>query len=60
MTLIGEVFVADVLGKAVLDPVGEEIGKLRDIAVVGGGGIPGRRACCWKRGKRSSTSRGRT
>ena len=27
MTLIGEVFVADVLGKAVLDPVGEEIGR---------------------------------
>ena len=40
MTLIGEVFVADVLGKAVLDPVGEEIGKLRDIAVVGGGRYP--------------------
>ena len=40
MTLIGAVFVADVLGKAVLDPVGEEIGKLRDIAVVGGGRYP--------------------
>lgn len=40
MTLIGEVFVADVLGKTVLDPVGEEIGKLRDIAVVGGGRYP--------------------
>ncbi|MBI5342636.1 MAG: magnesium transporter [Deltaproteobacteria bacterium] len=40
MTLIGEVFVADVLGKAVLDPLGEEIGKLRDIAVEGGSPFP--------------------
>jgi sporulation protein YlmC with PRC-barrel domain len=40
MTLIGEVFVADVLGKAVLDPVGEEIGTLRDIAVEGGAPFP--------------------
>ena len=40
MTLIGEVFVADVLGKPVLDPVGEEIGRLRDIAVEGGGPFP--------------------
>jgi CBS domain-containing protein len=40
MTLIGEVFVADVLGKAVLDPLGEEIGKVRDIAVEGGSPFP--------------------
>jgi sporulation protein YlmC with PRC-barrel domain len=40
MALVGEVFVADVIGKPVLDPVGEEIGKLRDIAVVGGGPFP--------------------
>ena len=40
MALVGEVFVADVLGKPVLDPSGEEIGKLRDIAVVGGGPFP--------------------
>lgn len=40
MTLVGEVFVADVLRKPVLDPLGEEIGKLRDIAVVGGGRFP--------------------
>lgn len=40
MTLIGEVFVADVIGKAVLDPTGEEVGKLRDIVVVGGGRYP--------------------
>lgn len=40
MTLIGEVFVADVLGKTVLDPLGEEIGKLRDIAVEGGSPFP--------------------
>ena len=40
MALVGEVFVADVLGKPVLDPSGEEIGNLRDIAVVGGGTFP--------------------
>ncbi len=40
MTLIGEVFVADVIGKPVLDPTGEEIGRLRDIAVEGGGPLP--------------------
>lgn len=40
MTLIGDVFVGDVLGKPVLDPTGEEIGKLRDIAVEGGGPFP--------------------
>lgn len=40
MTLIGEVFVADVLGKMVLDPMGEEIGKLHDIAVEGGSPFP--------------------
>ncbi|MEW6719897.1 MAG: PRC-barrel domain-containing protein, partial [Thermodesulfobacteriota bacterium] len=36
MALIGEVFVADILGKTVLDPRGEEIGKVRDIAVEAG------------------------
>ena len=40
MALIGEVFVADVLGKAVLDPRGEEIGRVRDIAVEGGSPFP--------------------
>ena len=40
MALVGELFVADVLGKPVLDPMGEEIGRLRDIAVVGGGPFP--------------------
>ena len=40
MTLIGEVFVGDVIGKPVLDPVGEEMGRLRDIAVEGGGPLP--------------------
>lgn len=40
MTLIGEVFVADVLGKTVLDPLGEEIGTLRDIAVESGSPFP--------------------
>lgn len=40
MALIGEVFVADILGKAVLDPRGEEIGRVRDIAVEGGSPFP--------------------
>ena len=40
MTLIGEVYVADVLGKTVLDPLGEEIGTLRDIAVEVGSPFP--------------------
>jgi CBS domain-containing protein/sporulation protein YlmC with PRC-barrel domain len=40
MALIGEVFVADILGKAVLDPRGEEIGRVRDIAVEGGSTFP--------------------
>ncbi len=40
MTLIGEVFAADVLGKTVLDPAGDEIGRLRDIVVAGGGPFP--------------------
>ena len=40
MSLIGEVFVGDVLGKSVLDPAGEEMGKVRDIAVEGGGTFP--------------------
>ncbi len=40
MALIGEVFVADILGKTVLDPRGEEIGKVRDIAVEAGVRFP--------------------
>jgi CBS domain-containing protein/sporulation protein YlmC with PRC-barrel domain len=40
MALIGEVFVGDILGKAVLDPRGEEIGRVRDIAVEGGSPFP--------------------
>ncbi len=40
MALIGEVFVADILGKPVLDPRGEEIGKVKDIAVEAGVRFP--------------------
>ncbi len=41
MALIGEVFVADILGKTVLDPRGEEIGgAVRDIAVEAGVRFP--------------------
>jgi sporulation protein YlmC with PRC-barrel domain len=40
MALIGEVFVADILGKNVLDPRGEEIGRVKDIAVDAGVRFP--------------------
>lgn len=40
MALIGEVFVGDILGKVVLDPRGEEIGRVRDVAVEGGARFP--------------------
>jgi len=40
MALIGEAFVADILGKVVLDPRGEEIGRVRDIAVEAGSRFP--------------------
>ncbi len=40
MALIGEVFVADILGKAVLDPRGDEIGRVLDIAVEAGAPFP--------------------
>ena len=36
MALIGEVYVGDILGKVVLDPRGEEIGRVRDIAIEAG------------------------
>ena len=40
MALIGEVYVGDILGKVVLDPRGEEIGRVRDIAVEAGARFP--------------------
>jgi magnesium transporter len=40
MALIGEVFVADIIGKPVLDPRGEEIGRVRDVAVEAGALFP--------------------
>ena len=40
MALIGEVYVGDILGKVVLDPRGEEIGRVRDIAVEAGVRFP--------------------
>ena len=40
MALIGEVYVGDILGKVVLDPRGEEIGRVQDIAVEAGARFP--------------------
>ena len=40
MAFIGEVFVGDILGKVVLDPRGEEIGHVKDIAVEAGARFP--------------------
>ena len=40
MALIGEVYVGDILGKIVLDPRGEEIGRVQDIAVEAGARFP--------------------
>ena len=40
MALIGEVFVGDILGKTVLDPRGEELGRVRDVAVEAGARFP--------------------
>jgi magnesium transporter len=40
MALIGEVYVGDILGKVVLDPRGEEIGRVRDIVVEAGARFP--------------------
>lgn len=40
MPLFGEVFVSEILKKPVLDPKGEEIGKVKDIVVVKGEPLP--------------------
>jgi len=40
MPLFGEVFVSEILNKPVLDPKGEEIGKVKDIVVVKGEPLP--------------------
>jgi len=51
MTLIGEVFVGDVLGKPVLDPAGEEVGRLHDVVVEGGTPYPRATGLVLARGK---------
>lgn len=40
MPLFGELFLSDILGKPVLDPKGEELGKLKDICVIKGEPLP--------------------
>jgi magnesium transporter len=40
MPLFGELFVGDILKKPVLDPKGEELGRVRDMAIVRGEPLP--------------------
>jgi len=40
MSFFGEVFCSEIIGKSVLDPKGEEIGKVRDLAIVKGEPLP--------------------
>jgi CBS domain-containing protein len=40
MSLFGELFLGNIIGKPVLDPRGEEIGRLRDVAIVKGEPLP--------------------
>jgi magnesium transporter len=40
MPLFGELFLSEILGKPVLDPKGEELGRLRDVSVVKGVSLP--------------------
>jgi len=40
MPFFGELFVSEILRKPVLDPKGEELGKVRDIVVVRGEAFP--------------------
>ncbi len=40
MPLFGELFISEILGKPVLDPVGEEIGTLKDAVIVKGDPLP--------------------
>jgi CBS domain-containing protein len=52
MALVGEIYVADVLGKAVLDPTGEEIGRVNDLVVEAGSPYPRAAALLVEKGKR--------
>lgn len=40
MPLFGELFLSDILKKPVLDPKGEELGKVKDVAIVRGEPLP--------------------
>lgn len=52
MPFFGELFVSDILKKPVLDPKGEEIGKVRDIVVIKGEPFPKVSALIVERKKR--------
>lgn len=40
MPLFGELFLSDILGNPVLDPKGEELGRLKDISIIKGEHLP--------------------
>lgn len=51
MPLFGEIFASDVLKKPVLDPKGEELGRIRDIEIIKGELLPVVRALVVQKGK---------
>jgi len=51
MPLFGEIFASEVLNKPVLDPKGEELGKIRDIEIVKGELLPRVEALIIQKGK---------
>lgn len=52
MTFIGEIFVSEILNKPALDPLGEEIGKVKDLLVSTGEPLPRITAFIIKRKKK--------
>jgi magnesium transporter len=40
MPLFGELFLSEIVGKPVLDPKGEELGRLKDVSIVRGATLP--------------------
>jgi magnesium transporter len=52
MPLFGELFISEILGEPVLDPRGEELGKLRDLIIVKAEPLPRVSAIIIERKKR--------